>query len=278
MRPKWSTTPLNAITRQHIEQWITELKTGTAPYAGKIKPRPLSPSSIAGIVRVAFGSPLRYAYTEGWITRNPLANIELPRDTDTQEMAFLTHEEIEALTGHMTHTDATLVRVLAYTGLRIGEATALTPISWRPAQHRLLVTQTWTTDRDGTPTLGTPKTWESRSVPVPSFLSTALSELATGPFIFEAPRGGPINIQNWRNRVWRKACQAEGIDGIRIHDLRHTAASIAITAGADVKLVQRMLGHKDATETLNTYGHLWPDRLDEVAAAITAHRAQALAS
>jgi site-specific recombinase XerD len=47
-------------------------------------------------------------------------------------------------------------------------------------------------------------------------------------------------------------------------------------AGADVKVVQLMLGHKDATETLNTYGHLWPDRLDEVSAALETARTSAL--
>ncbi|MCS5721086.1 tyrosine-type recombinase/integrase [Herbiconiux sp. CPCC 203407] len=60
------------------------------------------------------------------------------------------------------------------------------------------------------------------------------------------------------------------------HKLRHTAASMAIAAGADVKLVQRMLGHRDATETLNTYGHLWPDKLNEVTEAMETARAKAL--
>jgi integrase len=52
------------------------------------------------------------------------------------------------------------------------------------------------------------------------------------------------------------------------HGLRHTAASLAIAAGADVKVVQQMLGHKSATMTLDLYGHLFDDRLDEVAEAL----------
>lgn len=58
--------------------------------------------------------------------------------------------------------------------------------------------------------------------------------------------------------------------------MRHTAASLAIAAGADVLVVQRMLGHASATETLNTYAKLWPDRLDEVTAAMSKARAKAL--
>ncbi|WP_315072226.1 tyrosine-type recombinase/integrase [uncultured Microbacterium sp.] len=60
-----------------------------------------------------------------------------------------------------------------------------------------------------------------------------------------------------------------------VHDLRHVAATDAIAAGADVKLVQLMLGHKDATETLNTYSHLWPNRVDEVIDAVARRRAEA---
>jgi integrase len=49
---------------------------------------------------------------------------------------------------------------------------------------------------------------------------------------------------------------------LRVHDLRHTAASFSITAGATVKAVQRQLGHRSATTTLDRYAHLWPDELD----------------
>lgn len=58
--------------------------------------------------------------------------------------------------------------------------------------------------------------------------------------------------------------------------LRHTAASMAIAAGADVKVIQRMLGHADAAMTLNTYADLWPDRLDEVTKAVSERREKAL--
>jgi integrase len=57
---------------------------------------------------------------------------------------------------------------------------------------------------------------------------------------------------------------------VRLHDLRHTCASLAISAGANVKVVQRLLGHKAAVLTLDRYGHLFPDDLDAVATAIDA--------
>ncbi|MGW7407155.1 tyrosine-type recombinase/integrase [Streptomyces sp. NPDC054833] len=61
------------------------------------------------------------------------------------------------------------------------------------------------------------------------------------------------------------------------HKLRHTAASLAIVSGADVNVVRTMLGHKSATLTLDTYGHLFPDRLDEVSKKMHKRRAKQLA-
>ena len=61
-------------------------------------------------------------------------------------------------------------------------------------------------------------------------------------------------------------CYAE-LAGVRLHDMRHTCASLAIRSGANVKVVQRLLGHKTATLTLDRYGHLYPDDLDAVATA-----------
>jgi integrase len=64
-----------------------------------------------------------------------------------------------------------------------------------------------------------------------------------------------------------KRCQAadEKFSRVTIHELRHTAASLTIASGANVKTVQSQLGHKTATMTLDLYGHLFPDDLDGVA-------------
>ena len=58
-----------------------------------------------------------------------------------------------------------------------------------------------------------------------------------------------------------------GLPGLRPHDLRHTAASLAIASGASVKHVQRMLGHKDSAMTLNVYASLFEDDLDDLVRA-----------
>lgn len=83
--------------------------------------------------------------------------------------------------------------------------------------------------------------------------------------VFSTPAGAPLRNTNFRRRHWDKAVQAAGLDGLSPHDLRHTAASLAVAAGANVKAVQRMLGHASATMTLDVYAGLFGDDLDTVA-------------
>lgn len=79
-------------------------------------------------------------------------------------------------------------------------------------------------------------------------------------------------------RVWRKALNFAGMEneGITIHSLRHSYASIAIANGADVKTLQKQLGHASATITLDTYAGLWPERLNEDTDAVNDARDKAI--
>jgi Phage integrase family len=89
---------------------------------------------------------------------------------------------------------------------------------------------------------------------------------AADPLVFE------LRISNYRRRVFNPAARAAGLSGVTPHSLRHTAASLAIGAGANVKAVQRMLGHASAAMTLDVYSGLFEDDLDAVAARLDAGR------
>ena len=99
--------------------------------------------------------------------------------------------------------------------------------------------------------------------------------------VFSAPAGGVLRIATFRTRVFNVAVNTlRGLDDDgnpttdwprpTLHDLRHTAAALAISAGANVKAVQTMLGHKSAALTLDTYTDLFPDDLEGVADALDA--------
>lgn len=80
---------------------------------------------------------------------------------------------------------------------------------------------------------------------------------APDAWLFSAPEGGPLRESNWKRSVgWSAATSAAGAPGFRVHDLRHTAASVWLAAGADPKVVQRVLGHATAAMTMDLCGHL----------------------
>ena len=118
----------------------------------------------------------------------------------------------------------------------------------------------------------------SRSVPVPEFVLQDLSRLCTGKsnedLIFPGPGGcypaRPHSGDGWFAAALRRA----GLPTITVHDLRHSCASLAVSAGVNVLALQRMLGHGSAKVTLDVYADLFDSDLDDVAAHLHAHHAQ----
>jgi hypothetical protein len=162
-----------------------------------------------------------------------------------------------------------VVLVLGYCGLRWGELAALKVRRVGLVRRRIEIAES-VVEVDGVLIWGVPKGYERRSVPIPAFLADELrAHLADrGPddLVFTGLRGGGV----LRNRIFRRAgfdrvATAVGLDGLVPHELRHTAASLAVSSGANVKAVQRMLGHASAALTLDTYTDLFDDDLDAVA-------------
>jgi integrase len=106
-------------------------------------------------------------------------------------------------------------------------------------------------------------------VPIPRSLiddlSVALAGRDRGDLVFTSPKGGVLRNRNARGLWFDTAAAAIGEPGHTPHELRHTAASRAISAGANVNAVQRMLGHASAAMTLDRYAHLFDDDLNAVA-------------
>ena len=141
-------------------------------------------------------------------------------------------------------------------------------------------------DLNGVLTYGTPKTKTSRrDVPLPAQLVEPLAEL-TAPyatdkeaFVFRSPDGGALRHGNFYNRHYRPAVVRlvesgsfpSELEPLRFHDLRHTAAAMMINlAGADPYNIMRRLGHSSISVTFDTYGHLFPDRQEEITKGLEA--------
>jgi integrase len=123
--------------------------------------------------------------------------------------------------------------------------------------------------------VGPPKTRAGyRRVGLPRVVVEALAEQLACPgsaddLVFVCPQGGTLRLASFRHRIWRPATRVAGLDGLRIHDLRHTAVALWIAAGANPKEVAARAGHTSVSFTLDRYGHLYPeadqalrDRLD----------------
>ncbi|WP_442803331.1 tyrosine-type recombinase/integrase [Streptomyces pseudogriseolus] len=272
--PKWGDWQVAAVQWEDVDAWVTELETGPGKSG-----RPIGAARIIKAYRV-LSMVMKHAVFSKRIAVSPCHDHELPRPDDEDEHVYLTYEQLEQL-ADAAGEYRLLILTLGYCGIRWAEASAVKVGRLAVGQRRIRIVQNYT-DVSGVLALGPVKNHEKRSVPVPRSFADELGQLAAGrkadELLFTAPGGGPLRYANFRSRTFDPAVKAAGLEGLGItpHKLRHTAASLAIAAGADVKVVQTMLGHKDASMTLNIYGHLFPDRLDEVADRLDAGRAVAL--
>ncbi len=263
--PRWGAVPLRQINYEQYSTWL-----GSLAVEGSQRGTGLSASRITQAHQL-MGAVLKYAQRTGKIAKNVAAEIkrdeDLPEQTE-QERRYLTHAELLKL-ARATDRFETLTLVLGYCGLRFGEAAALRR---RHVGDRELVIRASATAVAGQGIVETDtKTKRTRHVPVPEPVWRRLKdELPANPnaLVFPGRKGGylPLGEYRW---AFDNACKAVGIDGLVPHGLRHTTASLAISAGANVKVVQRLLGHATAAMTLDRYGHLLSDDLTGVAAALS---------
>lgn len=260
VEPRWGSAMIGAIRHSEVQTWITELG------AGSERKKPKSPTIVRRSHDILAGI-LDGAVRDHLIASNPARGVKLPRRV-SREHVYLTNEQVARLL-MACRENAPIVATLAYTGLRWGEASALRVRDVDTSRRRLSVVEN-AVYVNGSIVVGTPKTHERRSVPYPAFLETPLAEACAGKrrddLIFDDGSGMHRKTPTMaRNSWWDRALLESELPPMTIHDLRHTAASLAVSAGANVKAVQRMLGHASAAMTLDTYSDLFDDDLDAVA-------------
>jgi integrase len=204
---------------------------------------------------------LAMAVTYGYLRANPCVSVSLPR-LARREMRYLTASEVEALAASCEGYE-TLVRFLAYTGVRWGEACAL---RFGDIDGNRVYVRRTQVDIAGTLTCGTPKGNSERTVFLPSVLR--LSSGRPDGLVFTTALGKPVRAANFRNRVWLPALQYIGKPDLRVHDLRHTAVALLIQAGVHPKVIQRLMGHSSVAITMDTYGHLIGNQLEQASHAL----------
>lgn len=268
VEPKWGSMQVGKVRHSEVQTWVSELSKRRG----------------ATTVIRAYGvlaSILDAAVKDRRILSNPARGVSLPRK-GKKTRHYLTHEQVQALSDN-ARTQSTLVLFLAYTGLRWGEATGLRVQNLDTLRRRVNVQEN-AVNVGGKVIVGTPKSHEARSVPYPAFLSEPLKALCEGKGRDQLVFGrglthlrAPDGRRGWFVSAVAKCQKAdEQFPTLTLHDLRHTAASLAVSAGANVKALQRMLGHASAAMTLDVYADLFDDDLDDVAIALDQAKAKTI--
>jgi integrase len=261
VRQRWGQTSVVDVKTSAVKAWVTQMITDDIGVPTIIQ--------AFGILRQVLGA----AVDDNRIPRNPCSGVPLPK-SEHADRGYLSHAQVATLAATIERLPE-VVRFLAYTGLRWGEMAALRVQDFDMLRRRVNVSRSVT--EAGKLVWSTPKTGKRRSVVFPASLTEELAALMVGKsredLVFTNLSGGVLRGSNFRPRFFDQAvekCQKvdETFPTITPHDLRHTAASLAVSAGANVKAVQRMLGHAKASMTLDVYADLFDDDLEVVAAQL----------
>lgn len=251
--------PAISIRPSEVRAWSAELTRIHSPSTAR---------QSLGVLRRIFD----YAVQDGAIPRNPATGIRLQK-IQGNEPRPLTHCELWQLAGKFdSKRDRVLVLVAGYCGLRWGELAALkwTDIDFNRRQLRVARAYSEEAPRGE---MSPVKDHQARTVPIPERILEELvvfqAQSDASELVFPSANSTPLRNRNFRRDSFDAATAALGLE-ITPHNLRDTAASLAIQAGASVVAVARLLGHESAATTLNHYAGLFPTDLDDVAMRLDA--------
>lgn len=244
---------LTAINATMMRKWVTELSAeGLSPATVRKYIGPVAKALDAAIAEGVMRGP------------NPAKgkHLNLPKIT-RKRPRVITPEQIGWLINAADPRYRVMIRTLAYSGLRLGELCALHVWDLDLDKGTITVNKTLvdtgakvsikydTKSEDGT-----------RTVPIPKFLTEDLRAQVEGKepneLVFTSPTGGFIRVGSWRHRFWYPITPMADLDRLRIHDLRHTAISLWIAAGASMLQCKEWAGHASIKTTIDIYGHLFP--------------------
>jgi len=254
--------PLKAVQQRDVIQWIRYMQN--KEHQGK----PLKAKTIAnhhGLLSAA----MKRAHDTGEIELNPCAGIDLPKDDVTEEvMRFMTVQESYDVVMAQPPRYRQFMATLRATGARFSEVTALTGGDFHldAEQPYVRIDKAHKLDGEGKYYVGSPKTRKSRrTVSLPpslvEYIRPLVERAGKKDLVFTTSYGNQIRHSTYWE-FWDKALDSLGYpadERPRIHDMRHTHASIMLNNGMDIYELSRRLGHESIQTTVDRYSHLMPD-------------------
>ncbi len=262
LKPRFGDVPLAAIDTLAVRTWLADEER-----AGKA-----APSTRAKAYRL-LSRILGLAVEAGYIPRNP-CTVKGAGVERSPEMRVATVKQVMALADAVPPGFRALVLTAAGGGLRWGELAGLRRRRVDPTGRRVSVAEQAVEIR-GQVTFTEPKTEAAKwTVVLPRFAADALATHLTtwaesGPdgLVFPALGGGPLRHSSFHGRIWQPATRSVGVKGLRFHDLRHTAATLALIAGATTRELMSRLGRTSPAAALR-YQHALAERDADVADAL----------
>lgn len=253
---------LDKITTLDLQAFIDELPRARG---GENELTPATRKRYMNTIRSMFGKAVEWKMLQA----NPSTAVTTPKASRHKELRVLTPAELKLFLGALPEDYLPLFKTLAYTGIRLGEALAL---EWEDID---LKARTIRVNKSVyKKTVGPTKTQNSlRTVSIPPSLVKNLVR-GDSKLVFPNQDGTYFNQHNLRHRIFQPTCLKVGLAervedptnkskkryvGLRIHDLRHTFASIMIANGETALMVKQAMGHGSINTTFDVYGHLFPD-------------------
>ena len=253
INPIFGEIPVDEITPLMIRNWYNDLSTKPSERTGTL----VSPNT-AETYYTRLHSIFSFARQFYGLKLNPCENAVKKRKQSNKEMSFLTVDEyMRFRTVEKNPIYKLAFDVLFWTGMREGEMLALTAEDIVGDTIRI----NKTLQREGgVDTFAAPKTEKSiRTITAPHHIIEKLSAIPVKQGrLFESV--SPVTLR----RHCRRNCERAGLHKIRVHDLRHSHASMLIEQNVSPLLVSERLGHKDVTVTLRTYSHLYNSRREDL--------------
>jgi len=253
--PHWENRLVSEITRSDVEQLLTKVAEGRArPHKAKPNNRarklqgpkktPIRANRVGEALRKAFSLAIEW----GWREDNPASGFH--RRLENPRERFLTKDEIDRLANALDHDEdqraADIIRICMLTGARVGE---VRQSRFEQFNLDLLI---WTKPASTT------KQRRMHRVPISENVAAIVRQRKlvvpnSSPWVFPGDVAGQPVIEI--RRFWKRIQREAQIEDVRIHDLRHTFASLLVSGGASLEMIGKLLGHTQL-QTTQRYAHL----------------------
>ena len=254
--PFFGNKPINEIKASDVRRWQAKLMSSPNNYSQTYLKK----------INTELNSIINYAKRFYDLNTNPCGKAGTIGKAKAEEMDYWTYDEYIAFREGVKDKPLSYIcfEVLYWTGMREGELLALSPADIDFDNKLISINRTYQRI-GGKDVFTSPKTRKSkRKIPIPDFLCQELSDYIQSRYMLDADeRLFPVT-KSYLSHEMIRGCKNTGVKKIRIHDIRHSHASLLINQGCDALMLADRLGHEKVSTTLNTYSHLFPHKQQEL--------------